>query len=184
MGGMIAQELALRHRARIRSLALIATHAGGLRNLLPPLRGMRLFLEAQLGGKSRRIAALERLLFPDDYLARCDRAAVLESLRADFGGAIPLAQRLTQLGAAFRHEGRRLHELASVPTLIVRPGQDVLIRPRESDRLHRLIPGSRLVRIDEAGHGVIRQCAGRLNELLLEHFRLRDEAEPLFAAGG
>src|SRR6476646_6123565 len=69
MGGMIAQELALSWTARVRSLSLIATHAGGLRNLLPPPASLWQFARGFLGPRDARARVLERLIFPDDYLA-------------------------------------------------------------------------------------------------------------------
>jgi pimeloyl-ACP methyl ester carboxylesterase len=53
----------------------------------------------------------------------------------------------------------------------VRPGEDRLIAPTESDRLAQLLPHATLLRYDDAGHGIIRQCAQRLNTDLLAHFK-------------
>ena len=52
----------------------------------------------------------------------------------------------------------------------MKPARDVLVRPEEGDRLHRLIPGSRLVVLPEVGHGVLYQAGDEVNELLLDHF--------------
>ncbi len=45
-----------------------------------------------------------------------------------------------------------------------------MIRPRQGDRLAKLLPHAQVLRFDESGHGVIRQCAKALNRALLEHF--------------
>lgn len=177
MGGMIAQELALRFRPRVASLSLVATHPGGLGAVLPPRRGLSLFVTAQRAGVTERVAALEQLLFPQAFLDTCDRAWLRDVLRQDFGRPTPAKQRFSQLSAVLRHRtASRLHALAGLPTLLVQPVQDVLVDPRHSERLQALIPGSRLVRYEDAGHGLIRQCAARLNEDLLAHFRATEAA--------
>src|SRR5690606_25776297 len=81
MGGMIAQALALGHRRRIRSLSLMATHAGGVRNLVPSTRGVSLFLRGFLGPRAGRLRALQELAFPPSYLA----GGNIERLRASLG---------------------------------------------------------------------------------------------------
>jgi len=175
MGGMVAQELALEQRPRLRSLTLIATHAGGVRARLPSARGARLFLKAHSGSLERRFSALARLLFPDDFLARCDRSWLDAVLQADFGDPPPFAARCSQLAAVARHDTRRrLCGLKGLPTLVVKPGRDELVRSEQSDRLARLIPGAQLLELPDAGHGVIRQCYTRVNDALLRHFAAAD----------
>lgn len=177
MGGMVAQHVALRARSRVRSLTLVATHPGGggvKRAALPPLEGLRQFARANFARGDDRIEALCRLLYAEDFLAENrDRARSL--LGVDFAAPPPAATRLGQLLAIVRHDTtRRLHELAGLPTLVVQPGCDILIDPRNSETLHRLIPHARLERFDDSGHGVTRQCAERFNALLLEHLAQAD----------
>ena len=177
MGGMIAQEIALRHRSRVRSLSLVVTHAGGLATLLPSRRGLSLFLKGVLGPRRKRVDAFEQLIYPEEYLSQIDRQAIRQALQKDVVSATSLADHLSQLAAVVRHRTEdRLHRLAGLPTLIVEAGKDVLIRPEESRRLHRLIPGSRLVAFHEAGHAVLHQCADELNAELLHHFGGADRA--------
>ena len=57
-----------------------------------------------------------------------------------------------------------------MPTLVVQAAQDILIRPSHSEALARGIPSARLVRIHEAGHGVIVEQRDAVNQLLREHF--------------
>lgn len=196
MGGMIAQHLALSAPERLASLSLIATHAGGLSHLLPPARGLRPFFEANLLaslGRSlsrlspglhgrlarQRYAALSRLLFGEDYLRSNDPEALAALLRHDFEPPPPEAGRKGQLAAVLRHRtAGRLHTLADIPTLIVRAPEDRLIDPRHSDALAAAIPSARLVSLDGAGHGLIRQVPERLGGLLAGHFEVAERTRP------
>lgn len=177
MGGMIAQWLALRAPTRLRSLTLIATHAGGLRAVPPHPKGAALFVRAQLGDRRARGAALEQLLFPPTFLARCDRTWLRKTLTDDLGDPPPLATRRAQIAAVLRHNSAaQLGKLHSLPTLLVRPGQDILVRPGEVDRLARLLPHAQVLRLDDAGHGLIRQVPEVLNPALLAHLAAADAA--------
>lgn len=174
MGGMIAQELALSHRGRVRSLSLVVTHAGGVRNLVPPLRSLALFARGFLGPRRGRARALERLIFPDEYLATADVATMRAALDERVVAAAPDRDRLLQLAAVLTHRTSRRLPTLRIPTLVVKAARDVLIRPEECHRLHTLIPGSRLVEFEDAGHALLHQCADRLNAVLLEHFESAD----------
>ncbi len=165
MGGMIAQEVALRHTSRVRSLTLIATMAGGTLAKLPTARGLSLFLRAQTRSGAARMEAITALLYPP--------GEPVEPGTAPPGFEVPPDRRtvLWQILAILRHDTRaRLAQLAGVPTLVVKPARDILVRPSHSDRIHGAIPNARLSCFDDAGHGVTAQCAGRLNAELLAHF--------------
>lgn len=171
MGGMVAQHVALGYRDRVASLTLIATHPGGLRYRVPPLGAFRIGPHTRSRDPDKRADALARLLFPAAHLASTDRQALRLALREDFGAHLPLRTFLAQLGAVQGHDTRaRLAELGGLPTLVIRPGHDNLVRQRGSDELAHRIPGAQLVRIDEAGHGVVRQSAAQVNRLLQELF--------------
>jgi 3-oxoadipate enol-lactonase len=177
MGGMVAQHLALRHSHRLRSLALIATHPGGrLRHTLPWPWGLGLFLRANTARGEKRIRALRRLLYPRSHLKNHDP-------RGDFAGAsleifaVPAdtTTRLNQIRSILGHDVTGELRRLTVPTLVVRPGRDLLVRPSNSDRLARLIPDAELFRLDDAGHGVTHQKAAELNARLMQHFRAADD---------
>jgi pimeloyl-ACP methyl ester carboxylesterase len=78
---------------------------------------------------------------------------------------------LGQLYAVWRHSTESRLGQIEAPTLLVRPGEDILIRPSQTDRLAERIPGARVLRFDDAGHGVTFQKATELNAALREHFR-------------
>lgn len=176
MGGMIAQHLGLRFRPRVRSLTLAATHAGGFPGVLPPLDGLRTFLEIRTAGsREERIEALARLLFGDRFRQeQPDKCA--DILLADFTSEPDLKTTLAQLHAIMRHRtAPRVPELGELPVMIVRPGEDRLIHPRESDRLAELLPSAKVVRFDDSGHAVSRQYADAFNRELLAHFADADK---------
>jgi 3-oxoadipate enol-lactonase len=170
MGGMIAQELAIRYPSRLLSLSLIATHPGSPRYFIPPPEGIRLFPQAFYGDAASRMATTRALLYPPEYVALAGEDELGARMRATMGVATPTDVLLAQLAAIVRHWTiPRLGEL-DVPTLIVRPGKDVLVRATGSDAMAKVIPGARLSRYDDAGHGLIFQCAERLNPELAAHF--------------
>ncbi len=175
MGGMIAQEVALSAPERLKSLTLIATHAGGRGTLLPPRQGLRTFLEVNLGrDRDAQIAALARLLYPPEFLEAVDRSVLEERMRERTGQRVPRRTVAGHVSAVMRHQtADRLHRLR-MPTLLVKPGRDILVSPTEVDRLKQLIPHAELVEYPDAGHGITFQKAAELNERLLAHFAEHD----------
>jgi len=170
MGGMIAQELALRSADRCQSLTLVATHGGAPVASLPTLRGMRFFVQGLFGGQKNRMRSLPRLLYPDEFLESIGPTAIRSHLDVRLGHPPALRTVLGQLYAVWRHSTEsRLPEI-QMPTLLVRPGKDILIRPTQTDRLAQRIPNARVLRFDDAGHGVTFQKAAELNAALREHF--------------
>jgi 3-oxoadipate enol-lactonase len=176
MGGMVAQEMALSFRGRVRSLTLMVTHPGGLRHLVPPARSLLAFARSFLGPRAQRSRALEQLIFPEAYLAGIDVGPIRAALSERVVDAAPLGDRLAQIAAIITHKTTpRLHRLTGTPTLVVKAGLDRLVRPSASDLLHQRIPGARLVEFEDAGHAILHQCAARLNEVVLEHLTAVDD---------
>ena len=169
MGGMVAQELALLHPKRFMSLTLIATQAGGPSGWVPPADGAVNFARTLVGGGGR-LAALQALLYPPEFVASMDAGKMQEQLAVRFGTPSPRSTMLGQVSAVMRHDTRSRLPRLRVPTLVVRPGKDRLVDSTRNDDLAKLIPGATLVRLDDAGHGVTFQCADALNAMLLSHF--------------
>jgi 3-oxoadipate enol-lactonase len=180
MGGMVAQELALSLRQRCRSLTLIATHAGGTGpHTLPTAHGIHMLFRANTSKGIRRLQALRSMLFPKHIQPSIESNADLVRESAETLGhpAEPQVM-LRQLYAIARHStARRLRHLEGLPTLVVKPAMDVVVQPHNSDRLHRLIPGSVLLSFQDAGHGVTTQYADKLNAHLITHFEHADAAQ-------
>jgi 3-oxoadipate enol-lactonase len=141
LGGMIAQEVALRHPDRVRALVLGATTAGGP-HLVPANEAVNHFvrLRAQMTAEHAVWASV-----PINY-ARATRVEAGQRIAED------IAQRLrypvepdyysAQLAAAHGHDARV--EDIRAPTLVVHGSEDVLIPPANGERLAELIAGAKL----------------------------------------
>ncbi len=169
LGGMISQELALLAPSRLRSLTLIATHAGGAGGLVPHPRGLYHIARSFTQRGEARVDALQRLLYPERFLRETDQAALAERIAAQTGAPADRRAVLHQLVAVARHDTRsRLREVR-LPTLVLKPEEDVLVRPSHADVLASRIPGARLHSVKSAGHGLMFQCADEVAEVIRRH---------------
>lgn len=164
MGGMVAQHVALSYRPRVRSLTLIATHAGGgMHRVLPSPRGLALFALANIRRGEGRLRALQALLYSPEGRAGAMAQVDPQDL-ATLSRPASATVRRNHLASILRHDTRAaLHALEGLPTLVIKPGGDVLVPPACSDELARRVPGARLVTFPRAGHGVLREEAAAVN---------------------
>lgn len=172
LGGLVAQELALRARSRVRSLALLCTFARG-RSAGTSLRMMLLGLRSRVGTVRMRRRAFLEMIFAPSALAGVDREALAARLAPLFGhdlaGQPPIAWQ--QLAALRAHDTTpRLRELAGLPTLVLSARHDPIAPPALGRALAEGIPGARHVELADASHGAPIQCAGELNALLRAHW--------------
>ncbi|HXG49557.1 MAG TPA: alpha/beta fold hydrolase, partial [Methylomirabilota bacterium] len=181
MGGIIAQQLALTARPRVRSLSLLCTFARGREatRLTPGL--FWIGLRTRVGTRRQRRRAFLRFIAPPEALARMDADALAARLAPWFGHdlADQPAVVMKQLAALRACDlASRLGELAAVPTLVVSAAQDPLARPESGRALASGIPGARYVELSDASHGVPLLEPGRINDLLLDHLARVEAARP------
>jgi pimeloyl-ACP methyl ester carboxylesterase len=172
MGGMIAQEIALNHPQRVRSLHLGCTlarpdgysHARGaawteIRTRLSPeaaLRAIFLWLFAP-STYNERPELVEQLL----------QGALANPYRQSLAGF------LRQRDAIAGHD--TLERLGAIrcPTLVTAAEDDILVPPRFSRELAERIPGAELRIVERAGHVYFWEQPDAFNELALEFLRKR-----------
>jgi aminoacrylate hydrolase len=173
MGGLIAQELALRAPQRVQSLSFLCTFSRGSEGarFSPGIlwRGLR----TRCGTRRMRRNAFLELVMPPEVLATVDRDALAEELRPLFGH--DLADQpgiaLSQLRAMARYDAsEQLVRLAPIPTLVVSATEDRIALPEYGRRLATAIPGARFVELTGAGHGLPIQSPLKTNQLLAAHF--------------
>lgn len=151
MGGLVAQEFALRHPQRLRRLVLGCTAPGGA-------------LTVTLDSDSRE-SAYEAAQLPPEERARRFAAAgfspgfvhshpeVLEQLIAARRERPLDVQALTRRRQALEaHDTSTRLPQISAPTLVITGLQDKVVSPENSRLLARALPDARLETLDPAGH--------------------------------
>jgi pimeloyl-ACP methyl ester carboxylesterase len=165
MGGMIAQELALRHGARVRTLALGATFSSHWRSHKPELGVARDLLMVSLSYRHpRRMANL--LVSDEFYTSHRDRFV---GWLSRLSHPLPSSARRQILAIALHEAEERLRQLR-IPTLVISGSNDRLVPVENSRRLVKLIPGARYVELPGAGHAFPFECTDQTVRALTEHF--------------
>lgn len=151
MGGFIGLRLAIRHPRLLSSLILIETSAEPEPAENQP-RYRRLNMVARWLGLRPVAGPVMQILFGRTFLADPEREAERRELRRRL-----IANRRRGItraveGVIERQGVESEIERIDLPTLIVVGEEDVATVPAKAERMHEKIPGSRLVRIPEAGH--------------------------------
>lgn len=157
LGGMIAQALAIRHRARVASLNIFMSQSGNPD--LPPSDAEKIRVLAKaapdpmrdMEGYLRHSVDLNQTLgsplypIPEADLREFARQAALRA----YNPAGALRQLAAGRGSADRRA--QLREL-DIPTLVVHGRADGLIPPEGGEDIARAIPGAWLLLVDGMGH--------------------------------
>jgi len=164
MGGMIAQELVLRHPEKVRGLVLACTYP----EPDAEVERQREFSLNQFGGSVDAsgvmkidVSAINPLMFLQQLLPNVFNQEFIDrelpKLMQIFSGALQwgfsMEAILGQVGAVMSHNATdRLHHIKS-PTLVITGDADRLVPPAGSDILAREIPGAKLVKVPGGSHG-------------------------------
>ena len=168
MGGMVAQELAIRHPERVRALALGCTFASWRKGTSPALGTKLDLLLLNLGFVTP--ARISRILVSAEWHAAHPESALRWLERAE---RTALRFATAQVLAIARHD--TLERLANIraPTLVLTGSADKLVPPVNSEVLARNIPDARLMLLRGAGHLFPLEREEETVRALREHF-LRD----------
>ena len=147
MGGMIAQELALRHPRRVRSLILGGTYCGG-QHIIPAAPEVLSVLTAKVTNPVDGFWALA----PYIYDSSTPRAKIEEDLEVKIRAFPSRESYLAQLQAIMAWESFDRLNSIRVPTLVIHGETDQLIPAKNADILAREIPGAKLVKLAGASH--------------------------------
>jgi pimeloyl-ACP methyl ester carboxylesterase len=151
LGGMVAQQLALRHADRVRSLVLGATQPGGPRAVRPSDDVIAFF--RRRGSMTAQEAA--RASVPFNYGPRCRREhrdRIAEDIRRRLEHPFPEQAYRAQMVAVALHNCFRRLKRIEAPTLVVHGRMDRVAPVANAEILAERIPGARLRILKDAGH--------------------------------
>ncbi|MEV6831424.1 alpha/beta hydrolase [Amycolatopsis sp. NPDC051102] len=164
MGGMIAQTLAVRHPARVRSLTSIMSSTGGRLVGRPSPRAMSMLLAAPPRTRADYVELLVRTFrvigspgYPFDEERMRRRA------ERTYDRGVPPGGSLRQLAAimADRDRAPRLRKIR-VPALVVHGARDPLVHVSGGRATARAIPGADLDIVPGMGHDLPREVWPRV----------------------
>jgi 3-oxoadipate enol-lactonase len=161
LGGMVAQEVALRHPARTGALILAATTGGWPRVHLHPLPGLYALVRSAFrpaGNAMPLDARVERaktVWFSKHFAAQTSPGSAAWNSLAGILEAAPSSEsQRAQLLAVMRHSTWSRLSQISAPTLVQHGGADRVISPRAGRELAHSIPGARFHLWPGAGHAL------------------------------
>jgi pimeloyl-ACP methyl ester carboxylesterase len=168
MGGMIAQELALAHPERVRTLTLGCTYCGGDGSVRETPEVMRRLGEAMMSGDRERAlrAGFEVNL---SAAAAADEATWASFLEIATRRAVAVSVVMAQLQACTAHDSNARLAGLQVPTLVIHGTEDQLLPVANGHLIASLIPGARLEIFEGVGHLFFWERPQRTAELIAEH---------------
>jgi 3-oxoadipate enol-lactonase len=168
MGGMVAQELALQHPERIRSLALGCTYCGGPGSAMAPQSTLERLSAGMLSGdRERAIRTAFEVNVSAAFAAQDGAYDVFRAMAKSLPAPVPVI--MMQLQAIAAHDtSARLPSLA-LPTLVVHGDEDQML-PAENGRLiASLVPDAQLEIFAGVGHMFWWEQPARAAELVRTH---------------
>ncbi|MDQ3741042.1 MAG: alpha/beta hydrolase [Actinomycetota bacterium] len=170
MGGMIAQQLALRHPERILTLTLGCTYPGGPGSeLTPPENGRRLLDAWTSGDRERAVRTGWEINVSPAFAADDDKYARFRE--AVLGAKAALSVIRLQAQAVGGHDVLdRLGEL-EMPTLVIHGDLDGMLPVTNGRLIASRIPGARLEVMEGVGHLFWIEQPERSAALVAEHAR-------------
>ncbi len=153
MGGMVAQEMAIRFPDRVRALVLGGTTHGGPRAVLPSPR-VAAALTSRGAPAAVRAELVGRALFSESFRQREPQLArtyigLLAQHRTSARGLV------SHLTASAYHDTRARLGRISAPTLVLHGAEDALTPVANARQLAQAIPDASLVVLPGAGHGYL-----------------------------
>jgi 3-oxoadipate enol-lactonase len=167
MGGMIAQELALRHAKRVKHLVLGCTTCGGPQAIMASLEVMaQLFVPPDLP-REEAVRRQWQVIFSAAFLAQQNGFLDRMTARA-LAYPTPLHTAIRQAMAIQRFNTYgRLGQIMT-PTLVVTGDADIVVPPVNSRLLANKVPGAMFELFNGAGHGFFWEASKGVIDLLCD----------------
>src|SRR5215469_7832629 len=171
MGGMIAQEFALRHKPRVATLTLGCTTAGGVHSVPPPPESLKVLTAPREGVAPEEIIRRGWPLgYTADYIAKH---------RAELEASIPRLLKYPTPPFAFQRQLEGTYTLKTwdrlpqieAPTLVITGANDVLIPTKNSELLAGRITGAKLHVIPDVGHSFMHEAQDKFLQVFVSFLK-------------
>jgi pimeloyl-ACP methyl ester carboxylesterase len=168
MGGMVAQELALRHPGCLHSLVLGCTYAGGEGGVLTSEEVFRGLAEAMVSGDRERAI---RAAWEANVSARfaSEQRMYERFLEIGLANSVPVPVIMEQVRAIAGHDTSARLDRIATPTLVVHGTEDRMLPVANAHAIAPRIPGARLEILEGVGHLFFWEQPARSAELVREH---------------
>jgi 3-oxoadipate enol-lactonase len=168
MGGMVAQELVLRHPDRVRTLVLGCTYAGGAGQALTSPEVAQILAEGmQSGDRDTAFRAAWSVNVSEAFAADEENFAAFRAISDE--RPVPVEVIMRQMQAIYGHDtSSRLAGIAA-PTLVVHGTADRMLPASNGEAIAQLIPGARYVPLEGVGHMFWVEQPERSARLIREH---------------
>lgn len=168
MGGMIAQELALAHPERIRTLTIGASYCGGPEGSLMAPEDLQMLGAAYASGEPEQVfRAMWEINLSPGFREDDSRFAAF----AEMGSQLPAPQPvvLQQMRACGAHDTHERLGRISLPTMVIHGDADRLLGHDNGREISAAIPGARFETLEGVGHMFWWEQPQRSAELIREH---------------
>ncbi|HEX9204945.1 MAG TPA: alpha/beta hydrolase [Candidatus Deferrimicrobiaceae bacterium] len=170
LGGMVAQEVALRHPDLVDGLVLGCTGPGGTLSIRPSPEAMAAFALAKGDDPEAEL----RRMIPFLYTDACCREHPEEIegfIRRRMLNPTPPEGYAAQLAAAVTHDASERLPRIRARTLVITGDADRLVNMENSRRLAERIPGAKLVVLPGAPHRLFAETAEAFNHEVLRFLK-------------
>jgi pimeloyl-ACP methyl ester carboxylesterase len=169
MGGMIAQELVLRHPGRVKKLILGCTTCGGPHAVKSSPESAAFLFDPERAKLSDEERALSTVpwLWNEDFIAKHPEA-VKRYVTTTTQYPTPVHGYMSQANFILSLDTYDRLPQIKAPTLVLTGARDRIIQPENSKILASRIPGAELVIFEQAGHQFISDTAEESSEKIIQ----------------
>jgi len=166
LGGMIAQELALRHPARVERLVLACASPGGEAAVRPSREALSAFVRSPEGSPEEELRRMIPFLYTERFAREHPEEIEAFIARRLLHPTSPEGH-AAQLAAAIGHAPADGLSAIRARTLVIAGTEDRLLPPENSKRIAQRIPGAKLVLLPGAPHRLFAENADAFNREVL-----------------
>ncbi len=169
MGGMVAQELVLRHGDRVRRLVLGCTYCGGPGSSLDAPGPLRMITAMNTGVAEDAVRAGFLANLSPTWTA--DETHWPEFSRIALSEQVPVPVVMRQAQAAFGHNTAARLPMVSTPTLVIAGTADEMLGHANNELIASLIPSAKLLSMPDVGHLFWWERPKETADAIREHLR-------------